>query len=245
VLLSSRGTLSGIDRSLRRAGVRLVRVPVLEVRTIPSRAWRARVAEFGRIDTVVTTSRHGVTAGVVPWRKGTGQITPAREFWAVGPGTAQALREVGVPRVRRSQKMGSLPLVRALARPRARSVLYFRSDCAGPAFARALRREGHRVLDVTVYRIGGKATFTPRTRNELGSARVWVAASPSALAALRRSLGSREFARRARTTSLVVLGERSRREASKMGFRTVSVAPATAAQRFTRHLLSVLRDAGD
>ncbi|MGI0053692.1 MAG: uroporphyrinogen-III synthase, partial [Thermoplasmata archaeon] len=101
VLLAQSGTLAGVDRPLRRAGVRLVRLDVAAPRAVRPAAWRARAARIPSPDTVVVTSRRGVEAGVRPWRRLPGPPSPALQFWAAGPGTAEALRRAGIRGVRR------------------------------------------------------------------------------------------------------------------------------------------------
>ncbi|MGI0053651.1 MAG: uroporphyrinogen-III synthase, partial [Thermoplasmata archaeon] len=113
-----------------------------------------------------------------------------------------------------------------------------------PGLARALRKRGHRVADLVVYRLTATPPPSARARRELARATLLVVSSPSGISELRRGLGPDGFARLLRRTRLVVLGDRSRRAARGHGFRRVSVAPSTTAQRFTRHLLGELRDAG-
>lgn len=196
------------------------------------------------VDTVVVTSRAGVTAGVEPWLKTLPPGPQPCEFWAVGPGTARALRTVGVRRLRRPRTVGALALARELGRETRRTVLYFRSHRAGPGLARSLRSQGHRVLDVVVYRLEPTRTLTAQARRDLAIADLWIATSPSTLATLRESLDRQALSKLCRVAHLVVLGERSRRAASALGFEHVSVAPTTAAQAFTQHLLRELRNVG-
>ncbi len=243
VLLSAPGTLEGIDPLLRRAGVRLVRLASLESRPVDPTIWRERLRRGPEPDTVVVTSRTAVEAGVRPWRRKLGPFPASLEFWAVGPGTAQALRQDGIRRVRRPRTDGAMALARALRRTPPRSVVYFRSDLAGPRLAQALRTQGHRVADPVVYRIEAPSPFAARARDQLRAADLLVATSPSGLSNLRRQLDRATFSRLARTTPLVVLGERSQRAARGHGFRQTSVAPSTTAQRFTLHLLQELRHA--
>jgi uroporphyrinogen-III synthase len=243
VLLSAPGTLEGIDPLLHRAGARLVRLASLEPRPVDPTRWLERLARAPRPDTVVVTSRTAVGAGVRPWRRASGPFPASLEFWAVGPGTAQALRRAGVRRVHRPRTVGAMAVAKSLGRRLPRRVVYFRSDLAGPRLARTLRGQGHRVVDLVVYRLEAPPPLTARARRELSRADLLVATSPSGLSNLRRRLDRPTFSRLSRTTRLVVLGERSRRAAHGHGFRHTSVAPSTTAQRFTRHLLRELRNA--
>jgi uroporphyrinogen-III synthase len=243
VVLSAPGALEGIDPLLRRAGARLVRFTSLEPRPVDPAVWLERLRRLPKPDTVVVTSRTAVGAGVRPWRRASGPFPASLEFWAVGPGTAQALRQTGIRRVHRPLTVGAMAVAKAFGRRPPRRVVYLRSDLAGPRLARALRGQGHRVVDLVVYRLEAPPPLTARARHQLFMADLLVATSPSGLSYLRRRLDRVAFSRLARTTPLVVLGERSRRAARGHGFRRTSVAPSTTAQRFTLHLLRELRNA--
>lgn len=243
VVLSAPGTLEGIDPLLRRAGVRLVRLASLEPRSVDPSTWLERLRRGPEPDTVVVTSRTAVDAGVRPWRRSLGPVPASLEFWAVGPGTAQVLRREGILRVHRPRTVGAMAVAMALRRTPPRTVVYFRSDLAGPRLAQALRAQGHRVADPVVYRTEAPSPFAARARDQVRAADLLVVTSPSGLSNLRRRLDPVTFSRIARSTPLVVLGERSQRAARGHGFRRTSVAPSTTAQRFTLHLLQELRHA--
>ncbi len=244
VLCSAPGTLEGIGPLLRRARVRLVHLVSVEPRPVDPKTWLGRLTRAPTPDTVVVTSRTAVETGVRPWGRAFGHVPgSALEFWAVGPGTAQALRQMGIRRVHRPRTVGAMAVAQALDRTPSRRVLYFRSDLAGPRLARTLRDQGHRVVDVVAYRLEAPPPLTARARRELSSADLLVVTSPSGLSDLRRRLARPTFSRLSRTVGLVVLGERSRRAAHGHGFRHVSVAPSTTTQRFTRYLLRELHHA--
>jgi uroporphyrinogen-III synthase len=243
VLLSSAGTLGRIDVSLAREGIRLVRIPTVVPEAVDSRPWKAQLTRFPEADTVVVTSPAAVRTGVEPWRRSSVPFPSSPEFWAAGPGTVLALRKTGLRRVRRPRTVGALAVARALDGEPRRTVVYLRSDRAGPRLARVLRSQGHRVLDLVVYRIPPTLHLSSHARRALAATDLLVATSPSSLSNLRRVLDRRTFSHLCESAPLVVLGDRSRRAARGHGFRHVSVAPSTTAQRFTRHLLHELRDA--
>jgi uroporphyrinogen-III synthase len=242
-LFSAPGTLAQIDRPLLRAGVRLLRVTAVRPQPLPARRWLNRLARAPKPDTLIVTSRSAVSAGVLRWRHELGRFLPGLAVWAVGPGTAQALREAGIRRVHRPRAVGAAAIARSIGRGTARRIVYFRSNAAGPGLARTLRGQGHFVMDLVVYRLGAPPRLTPQARQTLTKADLLVVTSPSALAQLRCGFDRRSFDRFARSAHLVVLGARSRRAARVHGFRHIAVAPSTTAQRFTRYLLRELHDA--
>jgi uroporphyrinogen-III synthase len=243
VVLAARGTLDGMDARLAHAGVRLRRITSVEARPLDPRRWLHRLTRTPGPDTAVLTSRAAVSAGVRPWRRRQGPLLASVEFWAVGPETARALREEGVRGIHRPPTSDALAIVRALGRRPRRTIAYLRSDIAGPRLSRALRSRGHRVVDVVVYRLRTPPRLSPRAQRDLVGADLLVVTSPSGLEGLRRRMSRPAFARLARSARLVVLGERSRRAALRLGFRSTSVAPSTNAQRLTRHLLREIRNA--
>lgn len=243
VLLAAPETLAGLDAACARAGIRLVRLISVRTRPVPTERWLPRLADRPAPDVVVVTSRAAVSAGVRRWLRGRRSALPSVDYWAAGPTTARALRAVRARPVHRARTLGAEGIAGALARLRPRRILYFRSDRAGPALARKLRRLGHRVDDTVVYRV------VPRTRISPGEARavltsdVVAATSPSALSLLSGSTLARRIAARRPPTRLVVLGPTTRSAARALGFRNVSVAPSPNPERFTRHLLRELEHA--
>ena len=244
VLLSTPGTLTGVDSLLQKAGVRLVRMVSLTIHPVKPAVWLNRLPRSVTPDAVVVTSRAGVSAGVVPWLEYATPRNGAVQYWAAGPGTAAALRGAGIRNIRRPRPAGTTGILQALRMEPPRSVLYFRSDEAGPGLSRQLRRQGHAVLDLVVYRLGTPPPLGREDRRAILQANLLVVTSPSSLSNLRRRLDARTFRRLRHAGRLVVLGERSRHAAQGHGFRRISVAPSATAQGFTRYLLRELRDAG-
>lgn len=242
VLFSAAGSLRFLETAARRRGWRLVRIRSIESRPVPPARWLPRVRRWGLPDMVVATSRAGVEAGVRPWAAAVRAPRGRIAAWAVGPATARALRAAGFRPVRSPPRVGAAALARSLGRRPPGRLLYFRSDRAGPGLGRALRRGGHTVLDPVVYRVAGGGRLAPAERREIGAARLLIVTSPSGFDELDRRLDPRSRRRLARSVRTVVLGRRSARRARAAGFRRLSVAPSTAAQRFTRHLLDELDD---
>lgn len=242
VMVTAPGTLRGVDALLRRKGIRVSRITSLATRPVPPRLWLPRLLKASPPDTVILTSRVAVQAGVRPWLETRPRFRNL-EFWAVGPGTATALRRAGVGKIHRPRKASASELAKALQRESSRSILYFRSNAAGSRLAATLRGDGHTVLDLIAYRLIDIGPLKSNDQRELARADVLVASSPSALASLRHALDPAIFAGLSHRARLVVLGDRSRRAALGHGFRKVSIAPSATAQRFTHHLLQELRNA--
>jgi uroporphyrinogen-III synthase len=243
VLLSAPGTLEGIDPLLRASGFHLVRLTSVQPRALPSASWLARMGETPPPDTLVVTSRTAVALGVGRWRRSNPELPASLEVWAAGPGTAQALHTAGFRRVRRPKILGAAGLARSLSRRTPRTIAYLRSDLAGPGLARTLRGQGHRVLELVVYRLQTPPRFGLRAKRALFRADLLVLTSPSGVSGLRERLDPPSFERLCRTAHVVVLGKRSLREAHRQGFRNLSVAPSLTAQRFTQYVLRELRHA--
>ncbi len=243
VVLGGPGTLSLLDGSLRQAGVRTVRITLFHPEPVDPARWLPRLARAPPPDTVVLTSRHAVEAGLRPWFRRRGPLAGAVEYWAAGEGTAEALRNAGVRRVRRPRGLGAAAILRGLGARAGRTVVHLRSDRAGPDLAEDLRARGHRVVDPVVYRLRAARILSSSDRKALREAELWIATSPSALSTLRRLLGPREFESRRGRVRLLVLGGRTLRAARGHGFRRVQNANTTDAQRLTRVVLTGFRDA--
>lgn len=243
VLVASRTSVPGFEAALRANRVRPIRLAVIEPRPVAPSRWLPKLRAGPAPDTVIVTGRPAVAAAVRPWRRAVGASAAKAEYWAVGPGTASELHREGVRRVRRADEVGADALVAALDRAPPRTVVYFRSDRAGPQLGRRLRQRRHRVADPVVYRVVRSAAMSARRRADLARADVVVITSPSAVQELERRLDRTAFKRFARETRVVVLGRRSLQAVRAAGVRTASVAPSTSAQRLTRHLLGEIRRA--
>ncbi|NNN17719.1 MAG: uroporphyrinogen-III synthase [Thermoplasmata archaeon] len=242
LLLSSRTTLPGLGARLARNGIRLQRVETVLSSPVLRTSVAGRLERFGPFDTVAASSKAAVDTFVRPLARRAGFRAASVEFWAVGAETERALREAGVPRVRRANGEGAEPVRRALA-GRRRRIVVPRSDRAGPRFGRELAAHGHAVLDLVVYRIRPGARRGGEEQRSARAARVVVAASPSAISHFRRMVGPSTFRHLARSARWVVLGPRTAKAARGHGLRAVGIAPSASVQRFTPYLLGVLAHA--
>lgn len=243
VLLSAPGTLRGIDARLRKERVRFARLPILDLVPIASQGWSRRLLRAPAPDLAIVSSRAAVRYGVVPWRRAHSAEAQAVRFWAVGPGTAAALRVAGVRRIRRPRTVGTRALLASIGADPPHRIVYFRSDVAGPTLARQLRNAGHQVTDLVAYRVTPGRPLRAIDRETLRRAKFVITTSPSSLDALRDRTEIRLFRRIRSRATLIVLGDQSRRAARTHGFEKILVAPSTTAQRFTRFLLQELHDA--
>lgn len=241
VLLSARETLRGLGPAVRAEGLRLRRIEAIRSHPAPLGGGRRGAAGRARYDTIIVTSRHAARRALLTWALA-GKEGPMPEVWAAGPGTAAALRRLGVRRVRQGTGLGSDGIVRRLG-ARRRRVVHLRSDLAGHALARTLRAAGHQVREVVAYRVEPTPGEIRRRVAELRRAAALVLTSPSAVDSLRRAVGPKAVREIGRRTPAVVLGERTARAVAAAGFRTVAITPTPAPQRFARLLVRTVHDA--
>jgi uroporphyrinogen-III synthase len=225
------------------AGVVVRRVASTVFVPRPRREWLATLSPSRADDVLLVTSRRGVDYGLLPYLRS--RSPTAAVCWAVGPRTATAARSKTGLAVRFPHRPGSPGLVAALGSTPPRRILYFRSDLAGPGLARTLRRRGHRVREVVVYRGRPAEALRPADRRFLRRANCWVVSSPSALRHLRARLGPRSWILHLASTPVAVLGERTARRARALGFRRVVELRPGRPQRFTRRLLDEVARAAE
>ncbi len=245
VLVSAPEALPGLDEAFRRRKVRLVRIPVLEFAPRPASLLKSALQGFGAFDTLVLTSSEAVATFVRPLAPVVRSQGSRMEVWAGGPSTARELRALGFRRIYRAPGLGSIPLLDALRRARPRSVVYPRSDRAGPNVAHTLRTRGDRVLDLVSYSVRPRTKLTLRERNALSHASAWIVTSPSAISALREALGSSGLRSLSRATRVLVLGERTRRAAWGHGIRGARSIGTVTTEGITYYVARWLAHAAD
>lgn len=239
VLVGAADTLPGLEQQLRRKRAMLRRVVVLRSIPLTAASLRRITGRMGRFDTLVVTSRAAARTFLAePNVRGHLGRMSGIEVLAVGPGSANALRRVGLAPAWVAEGGGRAAVESHLLAVRPRRILYPRSARAGSGLAEALRRQGHSVFDPVVYRLGRPRPIRAGEARLIFHADILVVASPSALSHLRAGLGQDRFRRLRSRAGLVVLGDRSARAARGHGFRAVQVAPTTAEQAFTRFLLA-------
>ncbi len=237
-LFASRGSLVGLGTAAAAAGLRLRRVEAIRAVARRTRIVSGRGLALDDFDTLVVTSRRAADARLRRWLP---REKRAWTVWAAGPGTAAALRRLGVTRVRQGLGLGGPAIARAIG-PAHRTILYVRSAEAGPMLARALRLRGHRVQERVTYAL---RTDRPRLRRQaarLSEAAAAIFTSPSALSATRAAEGPARFRLLARRLRAFVLGNRTRAAARRAGFRRVVVVGSADPQRLVRQLVRALGD---
>ncbi len=240
-VLSAAGTMAGLDRALRRRGYRVHRIPGIAVRQRPIGPLRARVRAFGPVDTVLLTARPA--AAVLrrllgPGAGGGGRRAAPLELVPAGPETARVARALRLGRVRRPRGDGAAAILAALAGAPPRSILYARSDRAGPGLARRLARDGHRVLDLVAYRVVPGPPLGRPARERLLRSGVVIALSPSSVAGVRRRLDRASFAALAGGRRWIAPGERTLRAIRGHGIRGARRARAASVEALCEAVVS-------
>jgi uroporphyrinogen-III synthase len=243
-LVSSPGALAGVLPELRRSSVRVRRLVTVRTQGRPPGEWLPALRAGGPFDGLIVTSAAGVRYGAGPFLASVGHRRRPRRLYTVGPATSAALSHLVGEDSETASGRGAREIAERLSGTPPSSLLYLHSDRAGSSLVRRLRAQGHRVTEVTVYRLAPPRALRPAERAWLLAANAVLATSPSALGNLAAGLGREGWERWRRTARLLVLGERSRAAARRLGVRSVRTLPPPAAQRFTLRLLDELRRAG-
>jgi uroporphyrinogen III methyltransferase/synthase len=222
----TREQASELSSVLRELGADVVEAPAIRVET--PRAWTmvdravARLGD-GRYDWVVFTSANGVATF---WRRLRAAHADARAFGgtrvaAVGAGTANALRTLGiepdlVPATFTTEAIG-----RAFPRGRGR-VLLARADKIEPGLEEALQAKGWTTERVTVYRLRAVPHLAPAVRRAVvdGEIDILTFASGGTVRAFMRLLRGKPH----RRTKIVCIGPVTARAAKEAGLRVDAVA---------------------
>jgi uroporphyrinogen-III synthase len=235
-LVGADDTLLGLETQAARLGARVVRLDLLRFQRIPHGALVAAFAPQTDFDTLVFTSRQSVrhTAGLPEIRR---RIQARRELevLAVGPRTAEALQELGIPPHWTGDE-GNAAVLSHLKSMRRRRVVYPRSDRAGTTLANSLRRQGHTVQEVVAYRVL-LATGLPKAQRQALASTEWlVVTSPSAVRSLRAAISARLFDQLRSRGKWVAIGARTARAMRGHGIRGVQVAASPTAEAIGRLL---------
>lgn len=241
-VISSEGTLADLPGSLREGRWRVHRLTMLRFEDRPRVRLRARMARWGHVDTLVITSPRAIESFVRPVLRGGDRTL---EVWAAGEQTARELRELGYRNLRRAADAGAEGIANRLGRGRRRSIVYPRSDVAGTALPRRLRRHGHRVLDLVTYRTVPAPRPSAATVRALATADLVLVTSPSAVAALQQRLRKSEWSRLKGHARVVAFGPRTQRSARRRGLRGVGCLSAPSVEGLTAYLAREGSDASE
>lgn len=160
--------------ALDRLGARLSWIPLVEIRLVPFAP-----PGPGEIDWLFFTSRNGVHAYFQHAQRGSARIA------AVGPGTAQALQELGQPVDLMPDSYHGRAAAEALAEnhPVAGTrILWPCGNLAHPEPAELLRARGAQVETIVVYETRGRETLDEAEIRMLEApVDAWIFTSPSAV----------------------------------------------------------------
>lgn len=220
----------GLSGELAHLGLPVLRWPVVGIEPADPSEWEPHRRAIETFDWIVFTSAHAAEAlaGTLP--------QPARaRIAAVGPSTAEALRELGWQVDLTGHGNGAEGLLEALgeAGVHAQRVLHPASSRVLAALSEGLARLGAEVVSFVAYR-------TVATALDVGECRRWISrrglgavtfASPSAVIELERALGTADFERLLAGAPALAIGPTTARE-----LKARAVTPVIAADHTLRGL---------
>ena len=244
----SRAQASALSRLLAERGAEPVELPAIEVRPLAdASALDAALSELGGFDWVTFTSANGVEA---VFARLAAQGRDARAFAtasvaAIGPATAEALRERGVnadlmPSASTGQSVAESFADRGV---RGARMLLPRADIASPALPDGLRRLGAAVTEVAAYRTAAPADAAAQARETLESGMLDAVTFTSASAA--RNLvgllgGDAALVNRCKVISI---GPVTSAAAAELGVRVTAEAREHTAQGVVDAAMEAMSDA--
>jgi uroporphyrinogen III methyltransferase/synthase len=211
------GQAGSLERALREAGAEPVALPAIETRAVRSSPEIDAVfAVLPDAWAVVLASANAARAWAErAQERGVAPVPAGATLWCVGPATAEAAREAGLPalrplpaeRARAEDLLGALRAEAARQAPGAeaplagRCVVLPRAAHGREVLARGLREAGARVVEAAVYRTDPVPGVGAAVDAALRAGRLdaLLFASPSAVRAVREGLSAEglEAARRA------------------------------------------------
>ena len=226
---------SGLSGELAGVGLPVLHWPVVGIEPVDPQEWAGCRNALGTFDWIVFTSVHAVEAVTEAVCE-----PPHARIAAVGPSTAEALRERGWRVDLIGSGHGAEGLLGPLAEAgvRGRRVLHPASSRALPTLEEGLGRLGAEVVRLIAYRTVAAAL-------DLNECRGWIAraglgavtfASPSAVIELARALGDADFARLLAGAPALAIGPTTGRE-----LETRAIKPVLAAQPTLRGLALACR----
>lgn len=225
----------GLSGELARLGLPMLHWPVVGIELADPGAWAAERGDIETFDWIVFTSAHAVEAVTESL-----PVKPHARIAAVGPSTADTLRERGWPVDIIGEGHGAEGLVSALARAgvRTQRVLYPASSRALATVSDGLSRLGAEVVRFVAYRTVAAALDTEACRSWIERHAIGAVtfASPSAVIELERALGRADLTRLLADAPALAIGPTTARELASRG-----IAPRIAESHTLRGLALACR----
>lgn len=144
---------AALAQAIRKAGGTAFEFPALDIEAVPVASLGTALAQLAAADSAIFISPNAAQFGVAAIRAG-GYLAPATRIFAVGPGTARALRELGVsgvitPPGQDSEALLALPQLSEMA---GRQVVIVRGVGGRALLADSLRARGADVHFMECYR---------------------------------------------------------------------------------------------
>ncbi|MBI4375641.1 MAG: uroporphyrinogen-III synthase [Elusimicrobia bacterium] len=226
---------------LARAGARLVFAPM--IRIAPPRSYAAldrAIKNLGRYDALVFASQNSVEFFLRRWRK-MGRPALPDALFAVGPGTARAMRSHALGRAVIPKTFRAEQLARLILRAGARRVLLPRAREGREELPRVLRSHRVSVAAVEAYQTLPDPTGLPKLKAAAKNEITVVAfTSGSAVKSLFSQLGSARCRRMFRHAKAASIGPVTSAELRLRGVRRIIEAPEATLESLARRIASAL-----
>ena len=216
---------SGLNGELARIGLAALHWPVIGIEPTAPDTWREAREAIDTFDWIVFTSAHAVDAltEALP-------APPRARIGAVGPSTAETLRERGW-RVDLTGCGGAQGLLGALAEAgvRGQRVLHPAGSRALPTLAAGLQQLGAEGVSCIVYRTVANALDVSECRRWIArrGVRAVTFASPSAVTELAHALGAHDFSQLLTDAPALAIGPTTAHQLAARGVAAVTASAPT------------------
>jgi uroporphyrinogen-III synthase len=243
LIVAAAGTLTELERALRRARIAVERFDATRFELCLSASRKRNLGRPTWDGVVVSTPRVlELFLGPVLGRPTQGQ--PAPRAYVAGEPTAVGAARLGYVVVRPTGDPGWAGIANAVPAGRRLHLLNARSDAAGPTLTRLIRARGHTVRDVVAIRSVVASRMPLAARRAAKNARGIVVTSLAGLRSLRRHLGPAEFRAVADHAPFRVLDQRILAAARRAGVRRVGLLVPGPRQAFDPAAVPSLFDGG-
>lgn len=215
-----RGQVEALAKALRDAGFEPVCVPTVAVESAADRSLEAALEHLDDFDWLIVTSANGVPP-LVP-------RVPAdtrTHIAAVGPATAEALRQAGIRVDHVPDDYLTVAIANGLGDVRGRNVLLARADAATPQLRDALIQRGAEVTEAVAYRtVEGPPTSREPLRRALETGLDGIVFSSGSTVRGLLALLDAEEQEQARRIPALCIGPVTAEQAEASGFEVAVVA---------------------